>query len=598
MEGERILPFLWLHGEAESIIREEIAAIAQAGMAALCVESRPHPDFCGPLWWRDLDAVMGEAKRRGMRVWLLDDAHFPTGYANGLIRTKYPERAKRYLAEMHADACGPLPGALFDSPIDLSSSLRDGLVRWDVPEGLWRLFIVYETSSGGGNPDYLNPIDRKSVEALIEAVYEPHYERYKAEFGLTFSGFFSDEPGMGNTAGYAFDEDIGRKKGMVLPWCGELRDMLSLRLRDGFARSLPFLWAPGSEAPRARYAYMDVATSLYRKNFSEQLGEWCRARGGQYIGHAFFGGEWEGEFFHYALAKLASSLAHIDAGKKGIALCEIFGAYGWSEGLKLMKWLVDHMLVRGINRLVPHAFNPKEYPDPDCPPHFYAHGRNPQYRHFGYLMRYADRLCGLLGGGTHVAPVAILYHAAMEWCGDYMPCETPARVLAQNQIDYDIVPEDLISDTDRYAARTRRRRRDRYWQRRRGRWRKSGRWRRSGRCCRSGRRHGLRRTSGRHSRRATRRTRRLPSFRRAWRHLARFGPAIVAVLPLSERKLGDIHVLQRGALKDAPRQGRAPRGRPRPRLRRLRKRPRSGAPTAGFRARLCLARPRPRALAV
>ncbi len=538
MEGERILPFLWLHGEAESIIREEIAAIAQAGMAALCVESRPHPDFCGPLWWRDLDAVMGEAKRRRMRVWLLDDAHFPTGYANGLIRTKYPERAKRYLAEMQADACGPLhgatfaidarldhrspfgtpapspgdrpdrvvalvacrrSGALFDSPIDLSSSLRDSLVHWDVPEGLWRLFIVYETSSGGGNPDYLNPIDRKSVEALIEAVYEPHYERYKAEFGLTFSGFFSDEPGMGNTAGYAFDEDIGRKKGMVLPWCGELRDMLSLRLRDGFARSLPFLWVPGSEAPRARYAYMDAATSLYRKNFSEQLGEWCRARGGQYIGHviedqgeharlgagaghyfralagqdwagvdvviqqilpgfgetghAFFGGEWDGEFFHYALAKLASSLAHIDAGKKGIALCEIFGAYGWSEGLKLMKWLVDHMLVRGINRLVPHAFNPKEYPDPDCPPHFYARGRNPQYRHFGYLMRYTDRLCGLLEGGTHVAPVAILYHAAMEWCGDYMPCETPARVLAQNQIDYDIVPEDLISDTDRYAAR-------------------------------------------------------------------------------------------------------------------------------------------------
>lgn len=81
-------------------------------------------------------------------------------------------------------------------------------------------------------------------------------------------------------------------------------------------------------------------------------------------------------------------------------------------------------------------------------------------------MRYADRLCGLLEGGTHVAPVAILYHAATEGCGDYMPCETPARVLAQNQIDYDIVPEDLISDTDRYAARTRRRSRDRYCQRR------------------------------------------------------------------------------------------------------------------------------------
>ena len=40
-------------------------------------------------------------------------------------------------------------------------------------------------------------------------------------------------------------------------------------------------------------------------------------------------------------------------------MCEIFGAYGWMEGTKLMKWLVDHMLVRGINWLVPHAFSPK-----------------------------------------------------------------------------------------------------------------------------------------------------------------------------------------------------------------------------------------------
>ena len=44
-------------------------------------------------------------------------------------------------------------------------------------------------------------------------------------------------------------------------------------------------------------------------------------------------------------------------------MCEAFGAYGWNEGLKTMKWIADHLLVRGVNYIVPHAFDPKAFPD-------------------------------------------------------------------------------------------------------------------------------------------------------------------------------------------------------------------------------------------
>ena len=81
-------------------------------------------------------------------------------------------------------------------------------------------------------------------------------------------------------------------------------------------------------------------------------------------------------------------------------MCEIFGAYGWGEGVRLEKYLLDHFMVRGINHFVPHAFSAKEYPDPDCPPHFYAHGNHPQYRHFGALMAYGNRVLELLNGGV------------------------------------------------------------------------------------------------------------------------------------------------------------------------------------------------------
>ena len=131
---------------------------------------------------------------------------------------------------------------------------------------------------------------------------------------------------------------------------------------------------------------------------------------------AFSTGGSNGEFYHYALAKLASSAAHLDPVKKGRAMCEAFGAYGWNEGLKTMKWIADHLMVRGINYLVPHAFNPKSFPDFDCPPHFYVHGHNPQFRYFKYFSDYVNRVMDIMKDGHYPAKIGLLYPAEME-CG-------------------------------------------------------------------------------------------------------------------------------------------------------------------------------------
>ena len=72
----------------------------------------------------------------------------------------------------------------------------------------------------------------------------------------------------------------------------------------------------------------------------------------------------DGEFYHYMLGKLAGSSAAIEPLKKGNSMCEIFGAFGWQEGIGLMKWLTGHMLSRGINHFVPHSFSMKPFPDP------------------------------------------------------------------------------------------------------------------------------------------------------------------------------------------------------------------------------------------
>jgi hypothetical protein len=52
-EANYLLPFIWQRGEDEAVIRTEMARIDAAGIGAVCVEARPHPDFLGPRWWRD-----------------------------------------------------------------------------------------------------------------------------------------------------------------------------------------------------------------------------------------------------------------------------------------------------------------------------------------------------------------------------------------------------------------------------------------------------------------------------------------------------------------------------------------------------------------
>ncbi|WP_077620650.1 glycosylhydrolase-like jelly roll fold domain-containing protein [Bacillus sinesaloumensis] len=528
-EDNYILPFFWQHGEEEEVLREEMARIHESNIKAVCVEARPHPDFLGPKWWKDMDIIMEEARKRDMRVWILDDDHFPTGHAAGQIKNAPKELRRLFLSVDHIDAFGPRPnssfivepppyvpgyydtgggtiiaviaikrdsvtGELTEIAEDVTSKVENGKLYWDVPEGYWRIFTLVENERGGDlkKNDYLNPIVKESVKVLLDTVHEAFYERYREDFGKTIAGFFSDEPGFYNDSeGAYYDSKLGKPK-VSLPWSPELYQIFEKDMGIEYKKYLPLLWHEGGKSmSEIRYYYMDIITKLYARNFTDQIGDWCRERGVEYIGHVLednnvharlgsgaghffralggqdmsgldvvlwqlnpgfdgipsrmFAGEADNEFFNYGLAKMATSLAHIDPKKKGRTMAEIFGAYGWVEGLKLMKWMTDHMLVRGVNYFVPHAFSPKEYPDYDCPPHMYARGKNPQYRYYKYLNQYTNRMSHLLSGGTHVASVAVLYHAEAEWAaGDYMYFQKPVKELMRSQIDCDILPCDFI----------------------------------------------------------------------------------------------------------------------------------------------------------
>ncbi len=527
-ESNSIMPFFWQHGEDRETLCEYMEKIHGCGCGGVCVEARPHPAFGEEQWWQDVKCIIEKAKQEEMEVWILDDSHFPTGYANGLAAKKYPHLMKKYLDCRRFDVVGPMKYArmnlrflkgkpwqqkgrendriigiyaaeradevrrdavdpiLAETMTELTEKAEDGILYWDIPEGNWSVFVVFETRLGGeeATKDYINPLVREATEVLIEAVYEPHYEHFKEDFGTTITAFFSDEPRFGNAKGT--DRIIGTD-GMVLPWRDGLESELPFE-----PKLLPLLFADSSDSTmnRVRYEYMELVSRLYSENFTQVLGQWCRDHDVKYVGHhiedngahmrlgygaghlfraqagqdfagidvisnqiapgytfhhdAFTTGGHDGVFYHYALGHLGASVAQNDPMKNGIAMCEAFGAYGWNEGLKWMKWITDHLLARGINYFVPHAFNPKEYPDWDCPPHFYAHGHNPQFRYFPILMNYIQRLCHLLQGGVHDTCVAVLYPAEGEWSGDAQPIELVLRELDQNQTESSIVPLDAV----------------------------------------------------------------------------------------------------------------------------------------------------------
>lgn len=383
-----------------------------------------------------------------------------------------------------------------DNLIDLTDNYKNGRLYWAVPDGEWKIFVLIDSNYDGEEFTrfYCNPISKVAVSKYIEIIHEEHYKRFKDQFGKRILGFFTDEPRFGNTWGY--DCIVGFKD-MPLPWSEELLEKLSQSPLGDFTKYIPLLWNPDAQevCRDVRYNYMNTITNLFSECFMGQLGEWCHNHNCELIGHVveengahgrvgYGAGHWfrstrgldvsgfdvvcnllpeqtdgafntlftyyDCDFSHFGLGKMAASHSHTDPKKKGRTLCEAFGAYGWFEGLKLMKWITDHLAVSGVGIVTPHAFSPKEFNDTDCPPHFYARGFNPQFRYFTKWSDYANRLGDAIIGGTHYNNIAVLYNIEAEW-GSYkqsskpaMPFEKVVKRLTQNQIDCDIVCIDDI----------------------------------------------------------------------------------------------------------------------------------------------------------
>ena len=491
-----------------------------------------------------LDCMTEACKEEHVKFCLEDYAPFPTGSANGAYADEEnTEFNKLFIDERHVDFSGPMAEAvvridtlqnvvygktihrftkvdpacrkrictvayrMLENPANaatpfldestgilLDDYIENGILKWDIPEGHWRVFVLYTTYESSGRAAFMNMLSKESIALEIEKVHKPLYEHLKAELGKTWMGFFYDEPEVGNAGGDSvFDYFMlpGRRTAdqtdcEVFSWSPEMPEEMKKRDSD-WMRKLPALWYDGTgEGYKAyRCDYMDAVSCLVRENYNGQVYAFCKERGIFYIGHVledenchtrlgcgpahyfrqqYYQSEagmdviagqilpgkdkttsWygvansDGEFYHYGLAKLPSSEAHINPIKKNRAVSEVFAMYG-QQGLAERKFLLDHLMVNGINRML----------FADLPSY------QASWEYSKAVADYTEQMCSLLRSSEPVIKTAILYHAENEWREGFgvQKFQKAGAKLAQNQISYDVIPADVFTYPELYHTET------------------------------------------------------------------------------------------------------------------------------------------------
>ena len=431
-----------------------------------------------------------EAKQRNMRVWIVDDAGYPSGFAGGKFTSEKPELRMQALevAQKIPVAGGAAlhrvlaPGTVSAAAVDqqgaaIALTLRDNTLDWTAPAGNWTVLVVdheFRTSPtrSDTNPkrvkdgsqsleDYLDPA---ATEQYLSFTHKQYKKIVGDEFGKTILGFRGDEPdysipGLPWTP--KFFERFKEIKGYdVQPYVALFAQTPSRR-----DPGVPIHLTP--EQIRIRGDYYDVFSQMFAAGFFKPQGDWCAANHLEYevhLNHEELEMELvrsEGSFFRAMRAvelpgidaiwhqiwkdtisdypRLASSAAHVYG--KPRAFTESFAAYRPAPDVEMARYILNEQMVRGVNEIETMYFPAT------------SAGARPPSGYMGEpgfpdLLAYVRRLSYLMAMGRPDASVALYLPSSSLWLGNdasdtaFVSTE---RLLSEHQIDFDIVDEDALA---------------------------------------------------------------------------------------------------------------------------------------------------------
>ncbi|MCX6872728.1 MAG: glycosyl hydrolase [Verrucomicrobia bacterium] len=487
-------PLFWMHGtESKEDLEKELNHVADGGNGSFIAESRPHNDWLGEGWYRDLGICLTAAKKHDLQLWIFDDYWFPSQMMGGRVPAQYGTKVLNAAAitvtgpmRHEAEGClgetfitvlagketadGSVDGT---SLVDLGTSIRNGKLAWDVPAGQWKVmtftWAFKEVTGADWKKIMVDGASSDCVEWFIKTVYQPHYDRFKDDFGKTIVGFFYDEPYTQGDWG----SDLPK-------WMAEHNiDIKKVLVAYKFKLA-------GEEQVAGRYQFLNTFAESWGRTMYGGMSRWCREHQvisqGHFMEHNCFDrGQNAGNVMQlmkysdrggidlvihglypgqrplgmYQTPKIASSVSHI-YGKEGnddVAFSEVYGGYDQKLTYPNMKWLADWHQVRGVNFLIPHSFNPKAPFDDDFPPYFNNGGFEPRWPLYRVWADYTSRLSLMLTGGRHVCPVALVHVGQSYHVGKTIRPEDMTSALQDALYDCDWLPYDAWEDLSRIDGR-------------------------------------------------------------------------------------------------------------------------------------------------
>ena len=87
MEAKRLTgPLFWLHGsESKERLESYVQKTAESGNGSFTAESRPHRDWLGEGWYRDLAICLEAAKQHDLEMWIFDEKWWPSQMIGGKV---------------------------------------------------------------------------------------------------------------------------------------------------------------------------------------------------------------------------------------------------------------------------------------------------------------------------------------------------------------------------------------------------------------------------------------------------------------------------------------------------------------------------------
>ncbi|HWK57237.1 MAG TPA: glycosyl hydrolase [Parapedobacter sp.] len=251
-----------------------------------------------------------EARSKGMNVWLYDENWYPSGMAGGYILEEHPEWEAEGLLFKDSVLTGPrgiqlplLPGKLMaikavpvekginrlDRTEDVSNSVRDGVLHWQVSAGTWRIVQVATnvlrdgfqagTDRGGKERYYPSLLLPQVGERFIELTHKRYAEVLGEKLDNLFYATFTDEP---SSMAHSF-QNLGYG---VYPWKQNVSDTLLARFNWSLKDKLTtLLLDEDKEGQQLRYQYFSVIRDLMRDNYFKAIKAYCATQGIKSSGH-------------------------------------------------------------------------------------------------------------------------------------------------------------------------------------------------------------------------------------------------------------------------------------------------------------------------